>query len=164
VQDTRAASALWIVSVWHRIRGDSSVVRRIAERLRSAADSQPANRRLSLLSRAVSAHEALVRLDTTEAIDRLAALNSTARRDSLSFDHFEALAVERMLLAQLLLARKAFARAMEVAATFDHPEPVAFVSFLPLSLRIRAEAADSLRMPQQAQRFRDRLQLLTRTR
>jgi hypothetical protein len=160
--DTRGALALWIVAVWHRVRGESDRVQQIAERLTTAARAAPDNRRLSLIAGAVAGHAALARADTVEAIRLLSALASTARRDSLSYDHFEALAVERFALASLLLRRRDFAGALRVASAFDHPAPVSFLPFLPASLRLRADAADSLHDPRLAARYRERLSVLDR--
>lgn len=160
--DSRGASALWIVAVWHRIRGQRDMVEGISARLAGAADTAPDNRRLVQISRAVAGHAALARADTAAAIQVFEALVSNARRDSLTFDHFEPLAIERLTLAELLFARKQFQPALEVASAFDHPEPVSFLAFLPRSLRIRAEAAESLREPQLATRFRNRLSQLNR--
>lgn len=162
--DGRGASALWIVGAWHARQGDTALARDIDDRLQAAAREHPERRRLSLISRAVSAHLALARRDTARAIAQFGALTSTARRDSLTWDHFEALATERDLLARLLLAKRQFVLALDAASSFDHQEPVSFVPFLPRSLRIRAEAADSLRQTRLATQYRERLRELTRVR
>jgi hypothetical protein len=162
--DRANALTQWILAAWHTKRGDAVPVERIAARLRSSADSAPASRRLALLRDAVAARVPLARGDTGEAIRRLEALRSTARRDSLSYDLFEALASERLLLAELLLARREFRRALAIAAWFDHQEPIIFTNFLPRSLELRAAAADSLQRRQDAARYRDRLSRLTRAR
>ena len=138
------------------------MVERLALRLRQAADTAPSNRRLNLIAKAVAAHAALAASDTGTAIRLFEALEANARRDSLSFDHFEPLAVERMTLAELLLATRQFRRALIVATVFDHPEPVSFLAFLPRSLRIREEAADSLGEQQLAAQYRARLTRLNR--
>jgi hypothetical protein len=160
--DNRGALALWVVAVWHRVRGEADRVQQIAERLTSAARSAPDNRRLVLIAGAVAGHAALARADTVEAMRLLSALVSTARRDSLTYDHVEALAVERYTLASLLLERREFAAALQVASAFDHPEPVSFLPFLRASLDLRAEAADSLGDSRRASEYRERLSLLVR--
>lgn len=165
-RDYERASPLnqWILAAWHAKRGDAATVEIISARLVTSADSAPNSRRLALLRDAVAARVPLMRGDTVETIRRLEALRATARRDSLSFDFFEPLASERMLLAELLMARREFRRVLEVAAAFDHQEPVLFTNFLPRSLALRADAADSLLQRRAAAEFRQRLAQLTRAR
>ena len=56
----------------------------------------------------------------------------------------DALAPSRLRLAEIYLARGEFARAHDVAAVFDHPEPMVFIPFVPRSLQIRLEAAGAM--------------------
>ncbi|MEX2181572.1 MAG: serine/threonine-protein kinase [Gemmatimonadaceae bacterium] len=154
----------WLLAAWHTHRRDRAPVERIAARLAASADSAPEVPRLALLRDAVAARVPLVQGDTAEAIRRLEALRPTARRDQLTYDFFEPLAVERMLLAELLMARGEYQRALDVAAVFDHPEPSLFVNFLPRSLAVRASAADSLQRRAQAAAYRLQLRQLTRAR
>ena len=78
------------------------------------------------------------------AIELLRALKSTAPIDQLIGDLLEPLAVERLLLGELLLARKRYQEAHDAVEVFDHAE-LAFLPFVPRSLAIRARALEALR-------------------
>ena len=93
---------------------------------------------------AAEAHATFASADTVGAIERLRSLTPNAPRNFLVFGDFEPLAVERMLLAELLLAQGDYGDAYEVASIFDHPAPVAYLPFLPRSLAIRERAAEAL--------------------
>lgn len=153
---------LWFMAAWHAARGDTAMVRRLDARVAAAAQAAPADRRVKLLAGATAAHAALARADTSRAIELLRGLRATARRDSLSYDLFEPLAIERLRLAELLMARRDFRGALVAASAFDHQEPIAFLPFLPRSLQLRAAAADSTLQPQLGDRYRRRLAAMTR--
>jgi hypothetical protein len=157
--DSPSGQLRWLMGVWHARDRDVPRVQRILAGLDSLAQ-ESGSRRNRLLAEALACHLALARGDTTEAIWRLRTLRPTARRDSLKSDLAEPLAIERMLLAELLLARGAYQEAHDVAAIFDHPAPTIFLPFLPRSLTIRLRAAEYMDREDLAAHYRHRLQSL----
>jgi len=138
-----SADLLWLMSLYHLSRGDSVRVRQIADSLASRR-ARGGTAKDSLLAPAVAAHAALAAGDTARAISLLPDLRSAGSRESILWDLPNALAPERFLLAQLLLARGRPEEALTVAGIFDHPQPTTFLIFLGPSLRLRAEAAEAL--------------------
>jgi hypothetical protein len=133
----------WVLALWHAARGDVAMVETIAASLDSLARAT-GGRKERLIVASVAAHLALVKKDSALAVSRLRGLRATASRDSLQWDLFEPLAVERIVLARLLVARGEHAEAYNVARTFDQPESVMNLLFLAESLRIREHAARAL--------------------
>jgi hypothetical protein len=83
----------------------------------------------------------------------------------LHYGLVEPLAPERMLLAELLLARGEAEEAYRTAALFDHPGAAIFVPFVARSLELRARAARVMPGREWAERARDaeeRLEMLGR--
>jgi serine/threonine-protein kinase len=152
----------WLMGIWHARLGNVERVERISAALDSMAETS-GSRRHRLLADALACHRELARGDTAGAIARLRALTPTARRDSLATELPEPLAVERMLLADLLLARGEFEEAHWVAAVFDHPGPLMFLPFLGRSLEVRLRAAEALGWEDRADRYRERLRALGRS-
>ncbi|HEY6830724.1 MAG TPA: hypothetical protein VI259_27945, partial [Gemmatimonadaceae bacterium] len=68
---------------------------------------------------------------------------------------------ERLAYSRLLMARRDFRRAIEVADTFDSPASQSYVAYLPASLALRAQAADSAGASALASVYRRRLDGLT---
>ncbi|MHB8839470.1 MAG: protein kinase domain-containing protein, partial [Gemmatimonadaceae bacterium] len=138
-----SAQTRWVLALWHASQGDVPMVERIAKSLARQADSSR-KRRDQLIARATAAHARLAAGDTAAAIAALQRLHPTATRDSLVNDLFESLAVERITLARLLMARHQDAQAFDVAATFDHPQSIMNLAFLRESLVLREQAARRL--------------------
>jgi hypothetical protein len=134
----------WTLAVWNAFEGDLKTLESLDRRLAGlAAESDDARTRL--MADAVRAHRVLADGDTTGALERFEALRSVAPRQQLDNGFAEPLAVERLRLAELLLATGRAERAWEVASIFDHPQPFMFVAFVTRSLEIRSEAARSQR-------------------
>ena len=109
----------------------------------------------------MAAHVALAEGDTTRAIQLFSALAPTASRASLQHP-WEALALERLVLARTLLARGRYGEAQLVARSFDSPGATNIINtaFLPASLRIRIAAAEGLGEQRTADEYRRRLAAL----
>jgi hypothetical protein len=153
-----------ILAVWNAYEGDVTTLSALTSRL-GALEQQNPDLRTSLLASAARGHEALARGDTLRAIEVFRGLTPISPYTALWNGLWEPLAAERILLADLLLARGEAEEAYRVAAVFDHPEPAIFVSFLPRSLEIRVRAAESLRGPdwsRRAEEARTRLAALGR--
>jgi hypothetical protein len=100
--------------------------------------------------------------DTALAIDALEHLKPPGAAGDLAWSFGDALPVERLLLARLLLAKGRFQESLAAALIFDHPEPTTFVAFVGESLGIRYRAALALGNQQAADSLRRRLELLGR--
>lgn len=152
----RKTPTLWLVGSWAAPTADTALLARISALLIQRRDG-PGTRLDSLIAAAMAARLALIRGDSAGALRGLEALHPTAPREELLWSLWEPLAAERLLLARLLLARKQFARAHLIAGSFDSPGVMAYELYRAESLRLRAEAADSLGLPALAREHRSRL-------
>ncbi len=150
---------LWLFGIWEAGQRNVTTVASLQNSLALLA-TRHNDPTAELLSNALGAHLRLLALDTTGTISLLRNLRPAPPSDSLSWSLALPLAVERLQLAELLLARRDFSGALSVASVFDHPEPMVYVAFLPASLRIRVQAADSLNRRHEADEYRSRLQHL----
>ena len=154
---------LWYLGIWeaHRGRGRAAEARVIGDTLaaRAARSGDPEE---GLLAQSVAARAALARGDSAEALKRLQALIPNAGRAALTWEPWQSLGGERLLLAELRLARSEFAEAIHIGRNFDAPGPVPYVLYLPASLALRLRAARALGDEWLAQRARTRLEALGR--
>jgi eukaryotic-like serine/threonine-protein kinase len=158
--DNLGSLALWFLGSWIAHRGGAAEAQEMSERiLRNAPAGSP--RRDSLLAASLRARATLARGDSAEAIRQLRALTPTATsHQDLAWSPWESLGGERLLLAQLLLARGQAAEALDVAGGFDSPVPVSYLMYLPASLSVRVQAAEQLGDTRLAQAGRARLAAL----
>jgi hypothetical protein len=98
--------------------------------------------------------------DTAATLAKLQDAVSRGRFEALEWGISEALAPERLLLAELLLATGKTPEALSVAAIFDHQAPATFLPFLPASLVLRERAALALGRKVEAKRYAERLSAL----
>ena len=89
------------------------------------------------------------------------ALSPSAARGDIAWQPWEALAPERMTLAELLFNAGDFAGAMRVASQFDAVEPISYPLYLRQSLELRRRAADAMRNSPLSSTYRRRLSRLT---
>ncbi len=144
---------LWLLGSWHARNGD----RAATDALRKALGAGPPDPWAARFAEVLGARLLLLDGDTAAAIARLRPALSVGRRDALDWNVGESLAADRLLLAELLLARRMPAEALAVAGLFDHQAPVVFLPFLPASLVIRRQAALALGRTAEARRFQERL-------
>jgi tetratricopeptide (TPR) repeat protein len=149
----------WLMATWHAYKGDVATVRVLANWLKTKAD-ESGEREDTLFSDAVAAHLNLVEGDTLAAVRQLRDLAVTAPREHLVWGLAEPLAVEKSLLARLLLTTGEFEEANRVAGDFDHPAPVIYLTFLRQSLEVRFRAAEALNRHDLASRYMERLRAL----
>jgi len=161
-----SATALWSIGAWNALHGSPETVRQVADeaRDRSVTATPDSVSIYALLADALDAWSALAVADTTEAIARFGALVPVSRPNDLQWTLWEHLAAERLALASLLVATGDFEDAIQVAAAFEHPQPVLYVAFVPESLRLRIEATDRLGDAASAAEARRRLDRLRRAR
>jgi hypothetical protein len=112
----------------------------------------------------LAGHLALARGDTSEAIARFDALQPSTGHIRLLWQLDEPLAIEKSLLAELLLVQGEYGRAIDVARQFDHRQPVMLLPYLAKSLSIRLRAAEAMGNRDLADRCRQRLLALGRKR
>ncbi len=133
---------LWLLGEWEAHRGNALVVRRIAAVLDSLA--RKGSRRDSVLADIMAAQAARVEGDTARALALLTALTPSAPVADLQWQPWEAMAGERLALAELLFAGGNFGEAADVAAGLDNHRSVAFLPFLANALWLRLRAADAI--------------------
>ncbi len=152
----------WAFGAWHARTRDVGVTDTIAAAVQARAE-ETGERKDRLLAHALAGHLAYVRKDTLEAIRLFEELQPTAPPGTPILWHFsEPLAVEKLLLAELLLSRGEYQRAHDVATVFDHNQPIIYLPFLAGSLAIRYRAAVEMGDQRLAERYRARLLKLGR--
>jgi Flp pilus assembly protein TadD len=125
---------LWLAGIWLARRGRVEDAGTVAAR---AAAQAPG----SSVTRSLDARVLLARGDTSAAIAALEQNPPHAPKSMLSWFPNESLIADRILLAQLLLARGQAWDAIDWASSVDAPAVLADIVFLPASLNIRIEAA-----------------------
>jgi tRNA A-37 threonylcarbamoyl transferase component Bud32 len=150
---------LWLAGEWRAERNDRAGANAIREALaaRAARERDPG---IARFAEALGARVVLLQGDTAAAIDRLRAVLGGAVQDELDWGVGESLAPDRLLLAELLLARGQSREAITAAAVFDDPVPAVFLPYLPAGLAIRRQAALALGQGSEARRFEARLTAL----
>lgn len=160
--DQTPAFVWWLAGVWRGRAGDMAGLdgmrQALAGRARSTDDP-----RTERLVESLDARLLLLQGDSAAAVGRLRRLLETARQSDLDWGISQSLAPDRLLLAQLLLARGEPGEAIAVAAVFDHPVPAVFLPFVPASLELRRRAAVAMGQEHQARGYIDRLAALGAT-
>jgi len=156
-----SSTDLWYLGTWEAHRGRAAEAQAIGDTLAARA-ARSVDREETLLGQSVTARAALARGDSAGALKLLQQLVPTAGRGALIWNPWESLGGERLLLAELRLARGEFVEALRLARNFDAPVPVSYVLYLPASLKLRLRAARALGDEQLAQRVRARLVALGR--
>ncbi len=147
--------SVWLAGIWAARRGDLPTAERLhAEALGRRGTSAP-------LTRSLWARLLLARADTVGAMTLLASNAPVAHRDQIPYEPWESLVADRILLAQLYLARHKPYDAIQAASIVDAPAVVTDIVFLPMSLSIRAAAADQIGDQQLARESRRRLAALS---
>jgi len=150
---------LWYLGSLAARRGSASQLIEIASALRAKSDSSH-SKRDRLLAQLIDARLVLAQGDTDTAITKLSALKSVAVRRDIAWQPWAVLGVERLLLAELLLARGRYRESLRVATQLDATEPVPYLLYLRPSLDLRLRAARRLGDAKLAARYEERLQLL----
>ncbi len=154
------SAELWFLGGWEAARGRALIAAEIAESI-SARNAVAPNRRDSLLVASLEARVTLARGDSAAALEQLRRLApTTPDGTALTWNPWEALGGERLLLAELLLARGEALAALQVASNFDAPAPISYLPYLPASLTLRIRAADRLGDNKLVQSLRRRQEML----
>jgi Tfp pilus assembly protein PilF len=153
---TMRASHVWLLGLWQANKGGIDEARRALAALQVKRDSTRAPTD-SLFVNVLSAHLTLATRDTARAIMLLRALTPSGSPTDIAWQPWQALAGERMLLAELLYERGANSEAMKEASLIDALEPVVHLIYLRRSLELRARAAERLARPALARAYRARL-------
>ena len=154
------SESLWILSLWLHHTRDFSQLEALQRTMSLRGQAESALPRDRLFADAVAALGDWTG-DPSRAINLLQELFSKTQ-GSLGWGLGDGLPPERVLLSQRLLEAGRYREAWVTASTLDHPGPVGFLSFVPISLVIRAEAARALGDHSAASRFRARLERLGR--
>jgi hypothetical protein len=138
-----SSQSLWYLGIWDVHLGRLDQARAVRDSLRSRA-ARSENRVDRLLEKSISARLALAGRDSVSARSLLAELVPDGERQLLQWNPWESLGGERLLLAELELARGRFAAASRIAANFDAPAPIPYVMHLRRALEIRRTAAEEV--------------------
>lgn len=148
----------WVLAAWRWSLQDTVGTRAALDRSVPAADGGTARGELFARVLAARDRETFGRVD--DALASLAALTPLAPQYDLMWEPLEALPLERLTRARLLLQQGRASEALAVASEFDHPAPLVNLVFLPASLRIREQAALAMDSVALARAFSDRLEAL----
>jgi tetratricopeptide (TPR) repeat protein len=155
---------LWELGVWEAQEGRANVADAVAREIatRAPRPGMPQEKKvIPVLARSVSAHAALARGDTAAAEGLLqASLSEPVPGELLSWDVASPRGLDRLRLAQLLVARGQWQRGIEVANVFEAAQPSVYLLYLPASLRLRAEAAKAMGNETLAGQYQNRLAAL----
>ena len=151
---------LWHVGSWLARTGDRDGIRAISVVARAKADSSR-SRRDELIAQILGARATLADGDTAAAISELQRLRPNGARRDIAWRPWEGLGLERLLLAELLLARGESERAIDVASWLDATEPVPYLLYQRPSLEVRLAAAKRLRNQRLEAHYRGRLEKLS---
>jgi hypothetical protein len=141
--DGASPRTLWLIASWRAWLGNRPSLAVLRSRLDDARRSVPIPANL-LMFGAADARFRLLAGDTAGAIEALRRLRAVGSRAELLIALYEAFPAERLLLAQLLLARNRAEEAYWTAAALDHPQPLLFTAFVPRSLALRYHAASAM--------------------
>jgi hypothetical protein len=155
-------SALWLAGEWYAEQGDRARTRVLRDSLASRVGRHP-GMGIESYAAMLDVRLALLRGDTAGAIAVLQSVLGAGPQRELDWGLGEPLAVDRLLLARLRLARREWREAIRSAAVFDHPIPAVFLAFVPASLELRRTAAEALGETREARIYMDRLAALGAT-
>jgi hypothetical protein len=155
----RLSVLVWLAGEWFAQDGQPTITGKLRSELavRTSRTGDEATRRFADV---LGARLALLRGDTAVTIHELRQTPPFGTSTALSFGLGESLAPDRLLLARLLLATGQPQEAIRVASDFDHPQPIAFLPYLPASLSLRREAALALGRKAEARSYEKRLAAL----
>jgi tRNA A-37 threonylcarbamoyl transferase component Bud32/tetratricopeptide (TPR) repeat protein len=156
-----SSPALWYLGTWQAHRGQWVQAQVIADTLARRGNGA-GGREEALMARSIAARATLARGDSAKALILLSALAPDTNRSPLTWNPWESLGGERMLLAQLRFARGEYAESYRVATDFDAPDPVPYVMYVAASLALRMRAAEQLGDRAAAEAMGRRLQALGR--
>jgi serine/threonine protein kinase/tetratricopeptide (TPR) repeat protein len=135
---------LWELGVLEARTGRIDVAAAVATELHRRSASSDSTR-LTSFARSLDAFVLLARGDSAAAERLFAEVVAIADvRDARAWDEAEPRGGERLVLAQLLMQRGQFQRAIDVATVFDSATPIIHLLYLPASLELRARAAKVL--------------------
>jgi tetratricopeptide (TPR) repeat protein len=134
---------LWYAAIGAWALRDTSTLISIQHEAVARADSS-GTRLDRQVARLISPHVRLLRGDVAGAITELRELRPNARRSDITWQPWESLAHERLLLAELLLAQGHARAAIDLATLIDAPEPAVHLYYLRPSLQLRVQAAERL--------------------
>ena len=159
--DSISSVGLWFLGEWEARQGSLPNLVSIADVMtRRAANTR--DRTDSLVARALQAQMSRRQGDSAQAIASLRRLTPAASQADLSWQPWEALAGERLALAELLLASGHPADADSVVSELDSHRAIIYLVYLPAVLELKARAAEALGRPGMAAANRSRLAALRR--
>jgi serine/threonine-protein kinase len=135
----RAPVAVWSRGLWEYRLGNARAVRLLAQRALLDASRTGATRLDTLVAQSLEGWAALAAGDSARALQSFEGLTPLGGED-----HWEALGVERMKVAELQLSRGQHALAFQAASMLDAPGGVTYLINLRPSLVVRQRAAQAM--------------------
>jgi len=154
-----SVARIWHQGLWAIRVKDTLGLRAMIDALQRGTDTSVAARSVAS---GFEARLLLARGDSSGAIARLEQLRPFGPAADITWGLWQPQAFERLLLAELLFARRRFRDAIRVASEFDHPQPILYVACLPRSLQLRYRAAVALGETADADQYATRLRSLGR--
>jgi TolB-like protein len=151
---------MWWYGLWAWHRRDAGRLQRIVAFLADTMRVGEPDGLDTLVHGGMAARLALLQGDSARALDLLSALQPRGTMGAFGWQFVGTLPEERLLLAKLLLARRDYRRALEVAGVFDSSQPTSYVLYLPVSLEVRIRAAEGMGRGALARTLRERLAAL----
>lgn len=148
---------LWQLGVWEAVNGRPAVARAIQKDLerRSQKSGLPADARMA---RSMDAFATLAQGDTARAFGLFKqVIDEPVPGADLAWDVAAPRGGERLMLARLMVRKKDFRKAIDVANVFDASWPAIYLLYTPQSLELRADAAAAAGETEMESRFRQRL-------
>ena len=148
---------LWQLGIWEALNGRATVARAVQRILETRARKSglPADARLA---RSIAAFATFAAGDTTKALQLFkSVVDEPAPGADLAWDVAEPRGGERLMLARLLVAKKDYRKAIDVANVLDAAWPSIYLLYVPQSLELRADAAAAAGDKVLESRFRSRL-------
>ena len=147
--------SLWLRALWASEARDDVLMGEL-ERVLTARAAE-GGRTDALLRRVVGARRLAIVGDPNEAIAELQRLRPDGTRGGLTWNPWESLGAERLLLAERLLDAGRYREAISAASWLDRTEPVIHLVYLASSLGLRLRAAEAIGDADLAAELRERL-------
>jgi tetratricopeptide (TPR) repeat protein len=151
---------LWQLGVFESLYGRKEVAAAVARSLADQAKASGAGTDLRL-AKSMAAFSTLARGDSASAMKMFDSIvGDPVPGAEIVWDVAAPRGMERLTLARMLVKRRDYRKAIDVANVFDTAWPSVYLLYVPASLELRAEAAAAIPDGAMASRFRSRLAAL----
>lgn len=155
--------SLYLLGLWHAEHDNFDEVSVIRDVLVQRQSDGPEGERSRMFAHALNARSVFRFGTADEAIDALSESSFRTMRSAVTWEIGDPMPADHLLLAELLREKGRLQEANRIAAWLDHPAPLAFLPFLPYSLKLRIQIAEQLGDQDLAEQLRARMRDLGRT-